>query len=90
MLVNVQPRRRAEPRVDEGARRGEATIQSFSAVDLLGDVGSGSTAQEGGTSVIEFGIVSFSLILKDTAKCSFLLAWLNKLILNFAMNILPP
>ena len=68
--------------MDEGARRGEATIHSFSAVDLLGDVGSGSTAQEGGTFVIEFGVVSFSLILKDTAKCSFLLVWLNKLILT--------
>ena len=67
--------------MDEGARRGEATIHSFSAVDLLGGVGSGSTAQEGGTFVIEFGVVSFSLILKDTAKCSFLLSWLNKLIL---------
>ena len=55
--------------MDEGAKRGEATIHSFSAVDLLGGVGSGSIAQEGGTFVIEFGIVSISLILKDTAKC---------------------
>ena len=57
--------------MDEGARRGEATIQSFSAVDLLGGVASGSTALEGETFVIDFDIVSFSLILKDTAKCSF-------------------
>ena len=49
--------------MDEGARRGEATIQSFNAVDLLGGVASGSTAREGGTFVIEFGIFSFSLIL---------------------------
>ena len=73
--------------MDEGARRGEATIQSSSAVDLLGGVGSGSIAQEGGTFVIEFGIVSFSLI-KGQSKTFIFVGVVEQADPNFAMNIL--
>ena len=73
--------------MDEGAKRGEATIHSFSAADLLGAVGSGSTAQEGGTFVIEFGIVSFSLI-KGQSKTFIFVGVVEQADPNFAMNIL--